>query len=854
MPKIIVKDHKYYFKIRGLGGIKGDTGPAGPQGPQGPQGPYVNVVAGTTTTLPAGSSAQVTVNNTGNTSVLNFGIPQGAKGDKGDAGTPGAQGPRGFAATVNVGETTTGQPGTDASVINAGNENDAVLKFTIPKGEKGETGEAGPQGPTGGVKSTVVAELPETGESDKYYLVYRDSEGGTIATTDGYAQIENGENAGDLTASQLLGNAEQTTYSGKNLFNVNVTPSSYTNTYTSVSGNTITVTSTSSSQTARVDLPFVFEANKQMTISFDAKFIQNDVGDSLISQVCLRTPGASDTIGNIVLTKTIGQTNHYSYVVSATQSNNNTRQLWLYVKANALAGAVKVEFSNIQIEYGGSETAYEQFVGGIPAPNPEFPMPISTVTGAQTVVTRGRNSLSAPQDYTEDRDGLVFTCTDGVYNISGNASSGNVTADHDITQPYTIRDGDYWHLCNDFTDTHIQIALVFTDGNIKNYSPGVVNRIESLSAYAGKTVSKIRFYYNSGYVINGNIKPMILNGVSTATGFIPYQGQSYEIKLLQENLLPDIPDGTVTAAGITTTWSNGTAHITGTNTSTSFNISNTLYFTTPLQAGETYAFSMATASPHKVVLRMYDTSTQTWTAPYEITIGQTSVTARLTFPCDRAAIYMGSVPTTGSKDITLSGFRFGRAIELCKVGTYQDRIYKDEGKWYVEKNVGKVVLDGSETGTAMYATNKFRIPVADIILQTSDAPVTMSDYFVGSSYTAVAAGSADNIMSGYYGAHQIRIHSTKWASLDDFTTWLSAHPTTVYYALATPTTTEITDETLLSQLNFLASLYEGENNISLMGTGAQGEFTGDYVVYDKYNRHQVYIWSSDDNTWQIILQ
>lgn len=65
------------------------------------------------------------------------------------------QGADGTAATVSVGEVVTGEPGTDASVENTGNENAAVLKFTIPKGEKGDkgdkgdTGEQGPQGEKG---------------------------------------------------------------------------------------------------------------------------------------------------------------------------------------------------------------------------------------------------------------------------------------------------------------------------------------------------------------------------------------------------------------------------------------------------------------------------------------------------------------------------------------------------------------------------------------------------------------------------------------------------------------------------------------------------------------------------------
>ena len=44
---------------------------------------------------------------------------------------------KGDAATVDVGTTTTGEPGTDASVVNSGTDSNAVLDFTIPKGEPG---------------------------------------------------------------------------------------------------------------------------------------------------------------------------------------------------------------------------------------------------------------------------------------------------------------------------------------------------------------------------------------------------------------------------------------------------------------------------------------------------------------------------------------------------------------------------------------------------------------------------------------------------------------------------------------------------------------------------------------------
>lgn len=68
---------------------------------------------------------------------------QGPPGPQGQQGEPGA------AATVTVGTVTTGEPGTDAIVINSGTENAAVLNFTIPRGATGSVGPRGPKGDTG---------------------------------------------------------------------------------------------------------------------------------------------------------------------------------------------------------------------------------------------------------------------------------------------------------------------------------------------------------------------------------------------------------------------------------------------------------------------------------------------------------------------------------------------------------------------------------------------------------------------------------------------------------------------------------------------------------------------------------
>lgn len=95
------------FAFKNLKGENGETGPQGPPGPEGEPGP-------------AGPQGEPGKN--------------GADGQDGADGQPGADGK---AATIQIGTVTTGEPGTQASVVNSGTENAAVLDFTIPRGESG---------------------------------------------------------------------------------------------------------------------------------------------------------------------------------------------------------------------------------------------------------------------------------------------------------------------------------------------------------------------------------------------------------------------------------------------------------------------------------------------------------------------------------------------------------------------------------------------------------------------------------------------------------------------------------------------------------------------------------------------
>ena len=153
-------------------------------------------------------------------------------------------------------------------------------------------------------------------------------------------------------------------------------------------------------------------------------------------------------------------------------------------------------------------------------------------------------------------------------------------------------------------------------------------------------------------------------------------------------------------------------------------------------------------------------------------------------------------------------------IELCKVGNYQDYIYYNNG-WYLHKATGKVILNGGNNEIYTYQNNH--------------------RFWLRRSYwtnETVPFNPPQNVLQGLYCNRFIeRTRSQTWAgtegisydnpnttdqpigstftiacnsiatNVNDFKTWLSNNNLTVYYILQNPQDIQITDTTLLKQLN-----------------------------------------------------
>lgn len=150
------------------------------------------------------------------------------------------------------------------------------------------------------------------------------------------------------------------------------------------------------------------------------------------------------------------------------------------------------------------------------------------------------------------------------------------------------------------------------------------------------------------------------------------------------------------------------------------------------------------------------------------------------------------------------------STELCKIGDYQDYIYKSGDDWYVHKETGKVIYNGSETW--YFDGSHPRASVA----RPSEMGSTYQDQATTTKCTHFVAGntaSANNVYNigstyDYFKASSIM------TSLDNWKTWLSNNNMSFYYKLATPTDTQITDATLVGQLEALwnAMSYNGQTN------------------------------------------
>lgn len=711
---------------------------------------------------------------------------------------------------VMVGTTTTGEPGTDASVFNSGTPTAPILNFTIPKGDPGEQGKQGIQGPRGfkgdtahdiyvGDKSAAPSEAKLIIEPVK----------GTATGTD----IQVTDSVNDRVSKLALdGRSTQETRSGKNKWNndlvINVTKNddgftikelwatnimsleNILKTFKTNTKYTIKIvnkviskpTTLSPQQTSATYDIALYESSPYILIPFNTyDKVNANVGDINTTYKTITTPSSFDNF------KLLG----YSFLGNNNGSTN-------YV------GAGSIEIQQIMVvegEYTESNfPEYEQYGA---SPSPDYPSEIESVEGKNLLPNNATSQTT---------NGVTFTVNDDKTIIANGTSTA-------ITDLYMVGSA------NEYVDLGVPTGNYILNGcpvsgSTSNYMLYAVQKRGNKLSYYQDTGNGLTIPIESGdtfrifirilsgkEVVNALYKPMLsINGGN----YIPYNW--VEVKATGKNLA-NLTRPTFTNNGVTFTYNgDGTYTLNGTAT---VDMDNQLltpenYF--EVSSDKYYKISVTRFSgdgnlPANARLVIDGTSTWAWiqtggaakkpSANGTINLINAYISKDSKFINLRIGIQVEVVSSESSPATSWEQSQYNSVIanlkgnELCSLpnGTKDELIVKD-GRAKIVKRIGKVVLDGSENwgqnvnltkdNTSYYYT----YALDNLVKGTDQLGTLISNYFINqNTYDTDNEGISLSTIIPFL---RLRINTSTAPTLAEFKAWLQANPVTLQYVSETP--------------------------------------------------------------------
>lgn len=471
-------------------------------------------------------------------------------------------------------------------------------------------------------------------------------------------------------------------------------------------------------------------------------------------------------------------------------------------------------------------------------PTPSAPVQVQTVTGRQTVTAMGKNIL----DYvTFFRSGTYNGITaslndDGSIRVSGVPTSNyvNIVPVHNVTD--TLEDGATYSLS---ASGHDGMLIGQLQRRPKN--GGSIQYIDTITGDKTVTINKSANEYYAGIMTVGTsawgsgttITRKFQLERGSVTSFEPFKGQGYEINLIGKNLL-DV------SLGYRYGYIQNSGQYADNNIIVLFN------GFIPVEPSTTYTFSSNHTNRNMTAVLYADMNTyisrnlkdnvrvNTFTTPSNCHFVRLQVNYNDQPMNDQQ---VAGLELQLEKSSSATSYEAHHSIELCKIGTYQDRIYKDNGKWWLHKEIGKITFTSSTAWTKHSTTG-------GNIFMLSDTGFIGYPYNSGhiaqalmDTDEAIDLGTRPDSANGVFGINtgsQLRVfRGTYDASYtaDTFKAEMVGHY--IYGALATPTDTEITNEEVLEGLEALQdeAISVGQHNIYTDTPNALPTLTFDLTEY-----------------------
>lgn len=489
------------------------------------------------------------------------------------------------------------------------------------------------------------------------------------------------------------------------------------------------------------------------------------------------------------------------------------------------------------------ETEFEPYVGGQPSPSPDYPQPIKTVTGLQTVEVQGKNlfdSSVTPEHYGHQ---TVTGGTDGSMELSVTTSNSNQTwsefaeyllqlepnTTYTLSRKWEVVSGEQYryagairtHIGSSYSAATTSDKLTFTT------DASGVTRLLFYTAYLdqtqGQVSTAVRFY------------DVLLEKGDTVTSFEQYSKQLYAIDL-GKNLLN-------TSLGFQYGFINNNGDYVSNNTIVLFN----QYI--EVNSGAEYRFSSSHVNNNMTAV-FYDASKQFIS---RILVNDTAVN-NFTTPTNCRYVRLQtnynasemSQAIVDSMDLMLSAgsqaTTYAPYIELNNLDdTYLDYIWEDGDEWKLHKEVAHVTYNLSVSGIAANNTSgeavasakgAFQIFFPGGFLAKNRPNVRLSEN-LGTYNTNTVIGNADAqaMTDGTFKPRDMsgvvdRIYFRNTAYIGKTGNEMRAilleksGGSNFWWGLSTPTDTVITDPDLIDQLNALkqGGAEEGTTYIKVSAT------------------------------------
>ena len=558
--------------------------------------------------------------------------------------------------------------------------------------------------------------------------------------------------------------------------------------------------------------------NAGKTIKFGYKSISNITGSGSIAQINIYYKDSTPNIYRSLINRqgSISST----YTIPNDTSNIRSAALVLYTNngSPASTGSVTIEEP---LAYFDNNNTYEPYTNGA-SPNPDYPQQIKVVEGRQTITDKGKNLLNTRTvNGTQNGITISYDETTHIYTFNGTCTQDNtlfMLSDKSINFIAGVTKSiTYWvdGSCANYCymrhyNPGYSLGCIYPILELSENNPKIVTTSQSTFLNPANLTS-IRFN-NGSVATNFKIKVMVTDDDNT--DYEPYyEPVSYNIDLHGKNVfdLEKYPFTSKVAYSST-----GYQELNWTGYS---GIKD--YF--PVNGNTTYSFSNSTGLDIYYGLVFYDKNK---TIISNITAHTTTFTTPSNCEYIRFSIHTEELPTWVQieEGSTTTNYEEYYDYKLAKIPNtdYKNRIYKNNGNWYFEENVKRVVLDGSENWGYGNITNVFY--TTSITNYAINNNIPLSNYYTGISNVSGASdmGSKNNNTISFINVSgentpRFYIKDTRYTSASDTSnlkTWLSSNNLEMWYILDNSVTTQITNTTLINQLEVI-SVHTGTNIITI---------------------------------------